>query len=91
MPDNAGIGGLWGEGTWEFLSSAAAPRAAPPRMKVPAPAPAASAMNLSWSRWTPSTGSGRHQRPLSLGAVRPPANGKSPGSRDGIQGRAVRR
>ena len=39
--------GSWLSGpVCQFLSSAAAPRAAPPRMKVPAPAPAASAMRF---------------------------------------------
>ena len=45
--------GCWVSGpTRQFFSSEAAPRAAPPRMKVPAPAFAASVMRSSWSRWT---------------------------------------
>ena len=43
--------GSWVSGlTRQFLSSEAAPRAAPPRMKVPAPASAASVISSSWSR-----------------------------------------
>ncbi len=49
--------GSWLSGpTRQFLSSAAAPRAAPPRMNVPAPASTAAVMRSSWSRWTAEYG-----------------------------------
>ena len=45
--------GCWVSGpVRQFFSSEAAPRAAPPRMSVPAPSSAASVMRSSWSRWT---------------------------------------